>query len=131
MANSNSIPWAQTPDYLNMSRTHSLPGEPTAYNPPRRTGASPADVTSFKAGHSRLTIDNMPDVLYMLWPPVEWQQHLAQPKPPQKVDLITNRPIFEHAPRPGCTPRPLLDWPVLRGIDKVFEQDSICASISC
>lgn len=120
MAHSIGIPWAQTPDYLNMSCTQLQPGDLTAYDPPRHTGASLADVTSFKAGHSRLTVDNMPDVLYMLWPPIEWQQHLALPKPPQKVDPVTNQPMFEHAPRPGCKPRPLLDWPVLKGIDKVF-----------
>ena len=131
MPNSRRMLWSQTPEYLNMSRTQLQPGDLTAYDPPRRTGASPADVTSFKAGHSRLTIDNMPDVMYMLWPPYEWFQQLKQPKPPQKVDPVTNQPMFEHAPRFGCTARPLLDWPVLRGIDKVFGQHFIHASGSC
>lgn len=123
MANTNSIPWAQTPDYLNMSRTQPQPGDLTAYDPPRRTGASPSDVTTFKAGHSRLTVDNMPEVLYMLWPTIEWKQHLLLYKPPQMVDPVTNQAMFEHAPRPGTKARPLLDWPVLRGIDKVSKDN--------
>lgn len=119
MANSNSIPWAQNPEYLEMSRTHPQPGDLTAYDPPRLIGASPTDVTTFKAGHSRLTLHNLPNVLYVIEPTDEWKQHRALAKPPQKIDPVTEQPLFEHAPRPNTTPRPLLDWPVLRGIEKV------------
>ena len=48
MANTNSIPWAQTPDYLNMSCTQPQPEDLSAYDPPRRTGASPSDVTTIQ-----------------------------------------------------------------------------------
>lgn len=55
MANTNSIPWSQTPDYLNMSCTQPQPGDMTAYDPPRRTGASPSDVTTIqqRSGENR------------------------------------------------------------------------------
>lgn len=119
MANSNSIPWAQTPDYLEISRTEFRPGDLTAYHPPRFIGYSPTDVTTFKFGHSRLTVDNLLDVMYMIEPPEQWQLHKALAKPPQKIDPVTKEAMFEHAPRPDTTARPLLDWPVLRGIDKV------------
>ena len=59
--------------------------------------------------------------MYMLRPDDDWQTFKASGRPnvPQMVDPVTGVPRVEQWPRPGTTPRKLLDFPVLRGINKV------------
>lgn len=103
----------------------------TAYNLPQRTAASPTDVTSFTADHSRLTVANLPDVLHMLRPTIEWWPHKALLTPWQKVDPVTCQAMLDHASRPVSTARPRLCWPVPGDTDKVYKDHLIHLLSSC
>ena len=91
---------------------------------PRPTGNSPADATTFHPGHRLISINNLPDIFYVLYPPREWHNFKDSPKPAQKVDLQGNL-MFEQYAEPGTSPQPLLDYRVLP--DKVGESLHIAA----
>ena len=84
---------------------------------PRRTGNSLNDVTSFHPGQRQWSINNLPDILYVLRPPPEWHTFMKSAKPVQKADAYNN-PMFEQYPEPGKSPRPMLDYKILP--DKVL-----------
>ena len=58
--------------------------------------------------------------MYQLWPPDEWYEHMRKERPTQKKDRYGNL-MYEEHPRPGTDPRPLLDFPILANIDKVYQ----------
>ena len=57
-------------------------------------------------------------IMYKLYPPPSWFDFKRRDRPGQKRDR-QGQPMVEKCPRPGTAPRALLDFPILRGIDKV------------
>lgn len=58
--------------------------------------------------------------MYELYPPEAWKQYKSTGKPQQKVDA-NGQLMWEQYPAPGTQARPILDFPALRGIDKVSQ----------
>ncbi|KAL6720004.1 hypothetical protein ACLMJK_001925 [Lecanora helva] len=110
--------WDQNPEYIEACRTVRRHGDPTAYNPAHPAGVSPTDVTSFKVGLARWNANNLPDIMYQLWPCEAWSnwRHSARPGP--RLDRHGNA-VMERWPRPGEAPRVILDYPILRGINQI------------
>ncbi|KAK0512612.1 hypothetical protein JMJ35_004629 [Cladonia borealis] len=105
-------PWNLTQDYVALTRRDIPPGGRTDYVVPHPVGATPTDVTSFVYGQADVTIDNWPNIMYMLEPTQAWKDFKALPKPAQKLDH-NGQPMWEKWPQVGERPRPILDFPVL------------------
>ena len=72
-------------------------------------------------------------VMYMLKPDDDWEDFrlCGRASVPQMVDRITGELQFEKWPRPWTTRRPLLDFPILRGINKVCHYLLNCVTRDC
>ena len=112
--------WTQNPEYIEACRTVPHPGDRTSYHT-AHPGVNPTDVTSFKVGLAGWHRDNLPNIMYQLWPCRAWKAHKDSPKPGPKLDAQGNY-MFEQHPRVGHAPRLILDFPILRGIDQISTQ---------
>ncbi|MCJ1249341.1 hypothetical protein MMC30_006564 [Trapelia coarctata] len=104
--------WDQAPDFLAATSTALVPGGPTAYLVPRRTGNSPQDVTDFHPGQADWSRDNLPNILYLLESPPARNAFKRTGKPGPKRDQA-NRTVYECWPEAGTPVRPLRDFRVL------------------
>ena len=63
-----------------------------------------------------MSFDNLPEIMYDLWPPQSWWIFKASGRPPRRRNAAGNV-VYEQWPEPGKEARPLLDFPVL--VDKI------------
>ncbi len=110
--------WSQNPEYIEACRTTPRLGDPTAYTPAHPPGASPTDNTTFKVGLAGWNANNLPDIMYQLWPCQAWKAFKDSAKPGPRLDA-QGSPMFERYPRPGEAARPILDFPILQGVNKI------------
>lgn len=110
--------WEQYPDYVQACRVIPSAGDPTSYTPAHPPRAGPTDITDFKVGMARWNESNLPRIMYQLWPCKEWQRFKDSPKPPQMKDAQGNL-MVEHSPWPREAPRAMLDFPILKGMNKI------------
>ncbi|CAD6594045.1 MAG: hypothetical protein ASARMPREDX12_007992 [Alectoria sarmentosa] len=120
ISENNGLPWDQTQDFVNLCRTISRLGDPTAYSPAHPPGSSPTDTTQFQVGLAHSNINNLPDVFYQLWPSKEWWDHTKSAKPVPKRDA-NGRIMLERSPR-SWAPRELLDFPILKDLDRISSE---------
>ena len=107
-----STPWELTPEYLTLTQRVGPPGDTSAYVIPHPAGTSATDITTFVYGQATITLDNWPNIMYMLEPDQAWKDFQKTRLPAAKKDH-NNRRIMERFPRAGSLARPLLDFPVL------------------
>ena len=111
--------WTQNPEYIEACRVIPHAGDPTAYDQVHHPlGASNTDNTSFKVGLAGWNRFNLPNIMYQLWPCQAWKAHKNSPKPGPRLDAQGNH-VFERYPRAGKAPRPIPDYPILRGVDQI------------
>ncbi|KAL8720704.1 MAG: hypothetical protein Q9225_002470 [Loekoesia sp. 1 TL-2023] len=125
-----AIAWEQTSEYIHTSDWTETSGGPTDYLVARPVGADPADVTSFHPGQADWSPTNLPNVsqvldfriilapfdhgqiLYILQPPIEWEDYRQSALPDPKTDKDGNI-LYEQWPADPEKPEPLLDFPHL------------------
>ncbi|KAL8689951.1 MAG: hypothetical protein Q9218_004498, partial [Villophora microphyllina] len=90
-----AVPWDHRPDFIATGNRFQTPGGRTEYG---------------KQAH--WTRDNLPDVLYIIHPPKEWETYRKSGLPQPKLDA-QGRIIYEKWPADPEKPRPLLDFPHL------------------
>ena len=110
--------WQQHPAYMEACRTVPRAGDPTSYSPAHPPGATLTDATTFKVGLALMDPNNLPEILYQIFPCGAWKRFRESPRPDQKQDSQGN-PMFERYPRPGQAARPILDFEILGGINKI------------
>lgn len=107
-----TAPWELTAEYRMLTRRVGPPGTATTYTTPHPAGNSATDITTFVYGQAAITIDNWPDIMYVLEPDQAWKDFQKSGLPEAKKDQNDWR-IMERFPRAGRLARPLLDFPVL------------------
>jgi hypothetical protein len=107
-----TTPWELTAEYLMLTRRVGPPGAATTYTTPHPAGNSATDITTFVYGQATITIDNWPEIMYVLEPGQAWKDFQKSGLPEAKKDQNQRR-IMERFPRAGRLARPLLDFPVL------------------
>ncbi|KAG7005139.1 hypothetical protein G7Y79_00021g050060 [Physcia stellaris] len=114
--------WETLPEYIAACCTE-WPGMPTAYDPPRQVGYSPADVTDFKAGQWTWSPDQLPNVLYTLLPSpfAAWQEFRQRQVPYMKTP--DGEVVTERWPVPGQAPRKMRYFPILHGMNTIGTQE--------
>ena len=75
-------------------------------------GNSPQDVTSFHPGQAQWSLDRLPDVMYILRPPPEWETFSKSSLPRQKLDA-QGFPIWVDHPKRSGQQCELLDFDIL------------------
>ncbi|MCJ1380159.1 hypothetical protein MMC17_003262 [Xylographa soralifera] len=105
--------WQHRPGYLAATNTATAPGDPLLYDVPRPFPVTdPDDRTSYHPGQRTWSIDNLPDILYQIYPDLEWYRFMHTGLPEPKVDRH-GWGIYESWPVDPKAPRMLLDFPIL------------------
>ena len=140
---SNVVPWYLRPEYLAATNRRPAPGDPMRYGiQPSHQGcyyhkltslidvprpfpaADPTDRTSYHAGQRTWSINNLPDILYQIYPDQEWDRFSRSKLPEPKVDQY-GRVMLESWPVDPMKPRKLLNFTVLVGAESRSERE-IC-----
>ena len=133
-----STPWELTLEYLTLTQRVGPPGGATAYAVPHPAGILATDITTFVYGQATITLDNWPNIMYVLEPDQAWKDFRKTHLPPAKKDNNYQR-MMERFPRAGSLARPLLDFPVLpdnvscfqTGIERIIDifADLLCRGL--
>ena len=110
--------WEDHPDYKQACRWQRVHGDPHSYTTPHPPGEDSTDVTDFKVGWASWSESNLPSILYQLHPCKAWEDFKHSPKPGPMKDAA-GKPILESYPRAGEEPKELLDYEILRGLDRI------------